>query len=461
MNIADIFNLNISEDQLSVTIELKDGVFIDQSLMDQVDQTSFNKFLDEHKISYGLNDDVINKILSNIEEISFPVEIAKGKEPVNGVDGYIEFKVDTIVKMKIDENETINFKEVMKIPKVETGDTLAVYIPPTDGEDGINVLNQSIKHKPGKVPAFRAGENTKYVENECTYYATDHGQVSVTEKHIKVLPVYEVPDTIDLNTGNIDFNGSIVVRGDVPEGFSLKAKGDISIFGLVEAATLEAGGSVFIKEGISGLGQGRINAGLDIHIKNVNQGNLSAGRSIVVDQSIFHSDVIARETIHCQRGHIIGGSVSAGKKVTCKDVGNRMNTKTFIYLGENKNVRNKRLQIEQEMEQLKETIEKLKKLGNQLLLIYKSKGLSEKEKSTLVKQKSSLDDALLNLKDLEMEHQAFAPEEYSSDFIKLSANGIIYPNTEMIVGKYSKRFTREEKYISVVFKENDFTISSL
>src|SRR5699024_7698080 len=127
-----------------------------------------------------------------------------------------------------------------------------------------------------------------------------------------------------MKNGNIDFNGSIIIHGNVPTGYTVKAKEDIKIFGIVEGATLIAGGSIFISEGIAGLQKGFIQAGKDVHVGYVNQGNISAGGSVRVENAIFHSKCVARDHLHLEYGSIIGGSVSAGQSIKAKDVGNRM-----------------------------------------------------------------------------------------------------------------------------------------
>src|SRR5699024_9473342 len=134
---------------------------------------------------------------------------------------------------------------------------------------------------------------------------------------------------------------SIVIHGNVPTGYTVKAKEDIKIFGIVEGATLLAGGSIFISEGMAGLGKGLLQAGKDIHIGYLNQGNISAGGSIHVENSIIHSKCDANEHLYLERGNIIGGSVSAAKSIEAKDIGNRMNTKTNIMFGMNESIHKK------------------------------------------------------------------------------------------------------------------------
>lgn len=83
----------------------------------------------------------------------------------------------------------------------------------------------------------------------------------VTTSSLAIESVYEIKEDVSLKTGNIDFNGTVIIRGDVPTGFSIKASGDILIDGLVEAAHIEAKGSVTIVKGIVGSRTGGIIAG--------------------------------------------------------------------------------------------------------------------------------------------------------------------------------------------------------
>ena len=53
-------------------------------------------------------------------------------------------------------------------------------------------------------------------------------------------------------SGNIQFDGSVVIQGDVAKGMSVKATGDIEVAGIVEMASLEAGGNITVKSGVIG-----------------------------------------------------------------------------------------------------------------------------------------------------------------------------------------------------------------
>src|SRR5699024_12728695 len=89
------------------------------------------------------------------------------------------------------------------------------------------------------------------------------GQIQLMNDRIQVQVVYEINESISMKTGNINFIGSIIIHGDVPSGYQIKAGGDVKIFGLVEAANITAGGSIFISEGFSGMKTGVLKVGYD------------------------------------------------------------------------------------------------------------------------------------------------------------------------------------------------------
>lgn len=54
---------------------------------------------------------------------------------------------------------------------------------------------------------------------------------------------------VDVSSGNIDFIGDIMVKGNVMEGFSVTSKKNVTIFGTVTNGTVTADGDITIKLG--------------------------------------------------------------------------------------------------------------------------------------------------------------------------------------------------------------------
>src|SRR5690625_3560288 len=231
----------------------------------------------------------------------------------------------------------------MKIPTVNKGEKLATISLPTKGIDGMNVYGTVLRARPGKPVRIKAGKDVTYNSKDQTFYAESEGQLNVTNRFIQIDDVYTVDETLSMKTGNLDFVGSIVIRGDVPTGYRVKAAGDIKIHGIVEAATVISGGSIYISEGLSGLQKGYLKADKDIHIGYINQGIAEAGQSIYVENSIIHSECTAKDQILCQHGNIIGGSLSVGQSIEANDIGNRLSTETAINLGLDKDINDEKM----------------------------------------------------------------------------------------------------------------------
>ncbi|MBO8155211.1 MAG: DUF342 domain-containing protein [Bacillaceae bacterium] len=455
----DFFEVEISKDYLEARLHLLKGNYDNLAFTKE----DLLKELKEHKIVFGIDEDMAEKIAAGLKKQEFPVTIAKGIPPKHGEDGKIIFDKDLNTSALADQHDKdrVNFREVMKIPSTKKGEKLATIVPPKPGEPGKNIFGKPLPPKKGKKPLLRAGKNTELNIEENSIYATDDGQVHLLGNNISVVPVYEVNGDLDMKTGNLDFIGSIVIRGNVPTGFTIQAKGDIRVYGLVEAATLKAGGSIFISEGVAGLKKGKIKAGLDVHAGYINQGTIEAGRDIFVENSILHSECMAKDSIYCQKGNIIGGSVSAGKQIEAKDIGNRLSTKTLLFIGNNKKTQTKLNELEKKRDELNESIQKLKILGSKLVEKQQHSSLSEKERLLLIRQRHSMKTALTELNEVEDELAKMKDEQVSTKHNKVNVQGILYPNVEFIHGKYHRRIYKQYQHVTVRFEEHDVRITTL
>ena len=74
-------------------------------------------------------------------------------------------------------------------------------------------------------------------------------------------PVYTIEGDVNLKTGNVLFLGTVFVKGNVEDGFSVKAAGNIEIMGSVGKCLLDAEGDIIVHQGIAGKTEGRVRAG--------------------------------------------------------------------------------------------------------------------------------------------------------------------------------------------------------
>lgn len=88
---------------------------------------------------------------------------------------------------------------------------------------------------------------------------------------------------VDARHGHIDFEGGLIVSGDVNPGMKIRVSGDIVIGGFIEGGWIEAGGSITVRHGIIGRRneQGeylcQLNAQGEIHASYAQYAQLEAG----------------------------------------------------------------------------------------------------------------------------------------------------------------------------------------
>ena len=286
-------------------------------------------------MKHGIDNQIIEQILSH-REYGEAYNIAVGTQPRDGSDGYIEYKFNTELKPrpKMNDDGTVDFHTLENINHVNKGDVVAVLHKEDRGDDGIDVLGRRVPPRKVKHVIFRYGRNLSQSEDGTELMSQVSGHVILENDKIFVSNVLELVN-VDNSTGDIDYEGDVVVKGNVLAGFTVKAAGDITVSGIVEGATVIAGGNITFNRGIQGMTRAVVKAGGNIVSKFIESAeNVSAGGSIEAD-SILHSKVTAKSTIKAsgRNGLIIGGDVKAVNMIEAKTIGNAMGTNTSVGVG--------------------------------------------------------------------------------------------------------------------------------
>ncbi|WP_196596072.1 DUF342 domain-containing protein [Pectinatus frisingensis] len=298
------------------------------------DKNYIMQLLSDKKISYGINE-------SNIDEfIKTPFQtqiIAEGKAPINGDNAYIKRHIDFSKKgaPATKENGKVNYKDLNLYFVVTKGTVLAERIPQTKGESGMNVLGQEIACRAGKPIPLIKGKNTEIVDDNTLVAAID-GQAIEENNRISVDPKLDINGDVDLSTGNINFNGSVFIKGSVQDGFTVKAEGDVNIGGVVGGGTVIAR-NIYIDGGVLGMRHGKITAQEDVHTTFAENAYITAERDIYVVDVAMHSKLNAgrRIIVKGRRGQIVGGHAIAGILIDAGVLGNIANVSTKIEVGIN------------------------------------------------------------------------------------------------------------------------------
>ncbi|GAA5415130.1 hypothetical protein Pryu01_00154 [Paraliobacillus ryukyuensis] len=455
-SLDELFRLEIAKDKMSATLHSKKV----EAEEIEVSDTLLTDFLAYNNVVYGIDNEALLKVASENPDDICPIMIAKGVEPIHGVDGRIDYVCEQ--KETLNQEEKRDFRDIKKIPSLRQGEKIAIITQPTEGKPGRNIYDQQLKAKPGKQVRIKPGKNVVFKDEDLSFYAAIDGQLSIKHRSINVFNTYEVSGDLSLETGNLNFVGSIVIKGNVPSGYRVEAEGDIHVHGLVEGAYLEAKGNIVITEGIAGLRKGTLIAGGNITIGYANQAIIDAGEDLYVQQSILQSYCTSRGSVYCETGHIIGGSCSAGKSIEVKDIGNQMDTKTEIAIGINQRDYDLENQLTKEKESLVENIKKLENLGSMLKQKKDTQeGLTAKERVILLKQRNSMVQTKQQLASVTAQLEELKVEVSDATELRLIAKGTVHPNTILHFGKYEKTIAVPQKFTQVYLKDGEIITTTL
>ncbi len=343
-----------------------------------VDRVLVYRKIEELGIVAGLDFEAIDRAIA--AGAAEGVLIAAGRQPVHGEDGRLE---DMIQEMKerrprLDEKGIAHFRDLGDITIVQAGDRLMRRVPATPGQPGETVLGQVIPAIPGKGAMFASNLNGVEFDPEDpeVLAATITGQPVRVPNGVTVEPTYITP-VVDLSTGNIAFDGTVKVHGDIQAGMVIRATGDIHIDGTVEAATLDAGGDIVVKGGVIGRMDARDKAegesASHVHCDGsfsarfVQNAQIEAGDSIYIDEMVMQSDIAANKQIvvgktGSQKGHIVGGMALATLLVKAQVIGSPSHIRTQISVGINPRQHDLLRRLSREREEREKALEDVARL---------------------------------------------------------------------------------------------------
>ncbi len=388
--------------------------------------------------------------------------IAKGKTPVNGSNARIKLLVqcaqDRILRPRERGDGTVDMRDLGDIICVRVGEPLAQIIPFTEGIQGYTVTGVPLEPNPGEDIEMTAGEGTIISpKNKNVLISTLVGLPRSINNGIAIDEVYKLKN-VDVTTGHIKFEGSVIIDGDVCEGMKVVAKGDITIGGFVESAYLEAGGDITIIGGIIGKKQevedlsksditmsATINAAGNIFAKYCQYADITCN-TLRINNQLMHSIIDVNDKVWVGSeekadGKLIAGYINAVNSVHAGTVGATAGSATTITF--NKKIKEYRQQIIEVEEQLKiETnkTQELKVATNKIKALPKGKAPAEMIKkvvSTYQYHSRRMGEILVEKEIIEAQIQTYMTEVY------IEATERIYHGVKLNIGDFNERTKRE------------------
>ncbi len=395
-----------------------------------------------------------------------PILIAEGIPPVNGQDSIITMFDLNEPKPEIKEDGKADYYELNLINKVNEGDWLGERTDPTEGTPGKSVKGETVHQLKGKrFPLFYDSNTVREVyDNGVTrLYSKINGAVHYNGDKISVSNYLEISDNIDFNTGNIDFDGFLTVKGSIADNFSVAAKDDIEILGEFGIGSVKEvvsrGGNILIKGGIAGRNKAVVRSTKDIYTKYISDATVICSGIVYVGYYCLNSNISAKQVVvESGKGKIIGGIIEAEQKVEAAYIGNGHEKRTQIrILGFD------RSKMKEELDKLQESMVKARvslSKAKQLFAVYTN---SIENGSKQYKEYETVRERYFSLKDevKRFENQIRTMQKYFRVKGEGEVNVLkrIYPNTMLQIKNEIKEIRKE--YIASCFYIQDLVIKEM
>lgn len=289
--------------------------------------------LNEAGVTHGRLDEVTAGF---VDGVALPdiVCVARGSRPVPGIDAVLEYHFNEHVEAAptVREDGSVDHHAAIARRFVEEGAVLVTRSAPQPGTAGTDLAGKVTEPPPTKDLPLEliAGKNTDIVGD--TLVSTSAGRPERTPAGIvDVLPVFEVLGDVDYSVGNIDFPGEVIVRGDVKSGFSITARGSVTVRGLVESASITAGGDVALT-GVVGEHETYLKVGGNLTAAYLHTTEAHVTGTIEVTGEIMNSTLVAQLVRTNPKGRIVGGQITAETEIDTGTLGSREARATRVHV---------------------------------------------------------------------------------------------------------------------------------
>ena len=387
---------------------------------------------------------------------SYSAIIAHGRNPKEGSDAKFvrlcSTAQDRVLSPQAKEGGKVDMKNLGAIITVKPGTPLMQRVAATPGEDGYTVFGDIIAAKPGKEHQLQPFEGTKIDPKNPNMLIADCKGVPVALPRGMRVDDVLCFDNVDVSTGHVDFDGSVIISGDIKDGMHVKANGDITVLGFVESGTVQSNSAVTIMLGAIGRKRENdddftcsITATRTISIGYAQYCHIKTEQDLFIERQALHCNLSARRLIRVgkagnPRGKIIGGSILDAMRIETGELGAPAGTKTRVFLAQNWfELREKQSQITDFEKLLATKITALQKARE------KASKMPAADQRQLFLDKIIVNEQQIKTRSAHVQRQKLLVKRKITQLLaasRLKVNEIMHPGVELKIAKDSKQFSR-------------------
>ena len=464
----------ITDDHLSAYITVTSGYagkpVTVTSLLDELDLAGIKRGISQKRLS-----SLVERLLQAESGEIFEELIAKGLSPKVGkpsqLKPLVQNALDRILQPQKVGLSRVDMRNLGSIICVQKGAELLRRIPPTAGRYGFTVEGDVIETKSGEWIKFSPGDGTVISDNDENLLISDiTGMPKFKDQKMWVDDIFNCKG-VNVGSGNIDYDGSVLVNGDVTEKMVIFASGDVTVNGFVESATIHAGGDIIITQGA----MGKVNeSGTEYSTNLISKGSVHVQHGQGLDISCIGDVTVGRQLaysrINCRgkvtignldnpNGNIFACTIKCQDKITAGTLGAVSGSNLSIDFSDGFNI------LLERKDTLDELLRQMKQNNNRHSVRigtingkYIPKDMQERvdEANQLFQNEIQLLE-WLESKTKEMDD---AKEEYQTN-IQLIGNKRVYPGVVVKLNKRTWRAEREYDRTKVCFRDHQWHVEPL
>jgi uncharacterized protein (DUF342 family) len=435
------YTFEISEDKIEGYLTYIDRVPLTKEII--------HKILAENNVEYGVQENQIQEAIKLHQETKKPIRkhlIAKGVPLIETKQGRIIFSFEQNIKRNFDENQSgkVDHKSNNTIQNVKKDERIAIIKKPIPGKPGRNIQGIIINPAEPREATLRCVKNVRVSENQLEFFAEKEGSPVYKHGTISVVDLMVIKGNLSLATGNIAFEGSVFIEGDVGSDYIVKAEGDITIGGSVGSSTLIAGGKIQIGQGFNGRGIGKAECIGDLSVKFMKEVNVNCESNVIVETEALNCNLNILGQLLMEKSNLMGGEINVLSGIFVNEIGSSLGIKTRVNPGVNYLFGSRKSSLEARLEEIKtKTLEINTIIGPILKDKTKLAALAPEKRQRVI----DLVNELKNLKvesDIAQQDLTRLFEENKSNKVnEVVVYGKVYPGSTFKIGYSSKEFKTE------------------
>lgn len=380
--------------------------------------------------------------------------IAQGRRPKEGQDARFEKLCltarDRILTPQVRDDGKADMRDLGAMITAKPGDPLMRRTPATKGDEGFNVCGDVILPIPGADLQLNIADGSAISPDDPNLLiATKVGLPILVDRGVRVDDVV-ILDQVSAGTGHVNFEGSVIITGDVGPGMKVEAQGDITVQGFVESATLTAKGDITIVNGAIGQLKDdglttRIRCGGGFYAGYAQYCAIDSINSVIIENQSLHNELNSAADIQIGRGKkpmgkLIGGKAIAKLGLVAGEIGVPAGSKAEIVLAAAwQELDSKRIELDKQYQQIKLQRVDLDAAERNIQMLKDE----EKKRAYLQKLAATYQHALEQ--EMELEEQLVKVQSALEGLVKdaqLKVNKILHPGIELTIANVNFRSNR-------------------